>query len=960
MDACSPLIRFHRVASPPFGLLARSLTISIASLFVAAFVLAGDAPAQTITLDDDPLTDAVTTFTYDGLAGAVSDARNPTSLPFVDTSLSVDGLALSQSLIDLSNAGLGFDFTLARATGVGSFAQLVTAVRFRSDADVDFVASGELTANDVDGRRVLYFASLYDVNTATQVFQHFQESRVTPDETFTLGFAEGDFGNGAVGELAGTLAAGHLYLLQLNILVETNGAPTATGASATGRFDLDFHPIGATPIDADRFLTFLNAVSDEHAEDVNSALAYYATIDPFEDRTTLEAWRLMNGFDTGATASAVYVNEADLGFGRRMFVKTHPNGRVASYVVNHGDDTMPTPADPTADPVDGPADEKIDNVHAGVNIIATVAMEYGPPAEDPSGEFFTKFYAYAPDGARIEQADLDGRGAKSIPGVCNVCHGGYPRPVLSDGRYPGRGDTGAGFLPWDLDAFGYSGTLYGGFPIYDRASQESDFKALNEAVLATNPNAATREVIEGWYGGPGLPNATFDGEAVPVGWAGHEAAYREIYAPNCRACHIMRSPALAFRSYAEFTALRESANSLVFDRSIMPLARRTYDRFWASLPGSGDPAAVDLFGLVPASRRPGSESPLPFAGPDDSGATGLPSQLDARDSSYATSFAWNPISVPAGSTATLDDPTSPTPIIVPDLAGAYAFEVTATNAAGSSTDLVTLTATSDGSDPGVDFETDVFPIFETRCESCHDGTSAPDFLDGASAYSARLQKTFQNFVSRANVMDAPESLLLQKAGGSLGHGGGAPLSDPTEATTVLRWIEEGAKRSTRAATYRRVGVVLPVTIMTMGGVVHPYDGIDLAPNALLNGERLFQANLLGADLDGASAVGTDFSGAVLVIADLSGADLSGADLSGADLGFANVTGTNFAGVTYDETTVFPSGDTFDVGSWGLGGGVSPWNAGMIPVPEPGFGASFLIAAVGLARFVARGRATSDR
>jgi len=905
-------------------------------------VAPASAGAQTLSIVDSTTTDSVTTFVYDGIGGAVSGALNPTSLPFSDTSSSVDGAASSDVFVDLSSSALRFDFSLARAAGLGSFGQVVTAVEFFSDADVDFVASGDVTVVDPDGRRILLFADLFDATSATSVFQHFQESQTTPNESCVLGGLAGDFQNSAVGNLSGTLVAGHHYLLQINVVIETNAAPAAATASASGSVGLDFFPLGVVPPDADRFLTFLKDVSPGHAEDRNSAVAYYATIDPNDRRLTLDDWLVVNGFDTGATASAVYVNDADLGFGRNMYVKTHPDGRVASYVVNHGDATIPSPANPTADPVDGTAEEKIVNIHNGQNVIATVAMEYGPPDADPGAPYFTTFYAYAPDGTRIELADLDGRGAKAIPGACNVCHGGSPRPVLADGRVPSRGDTGAGFLPWDLDTFSFSDTLYGGLPIYSRASQESDFKALNAAVLLTNPNATTQEIVEGWYGGAGLPAATFDGNVVPAGWTGHEAAYREVFAPNCRNCHMTRSPALAFQTYGEFAALQARASHLVFDRSIMPLARRTYDRFWTSFPGTGDAAVQDLFGLIPATRRPGSGSPLPFAGPDGHGAVGLPKQLDAGDSSYATSFVWSPTSAPAGSTAALDDPLAAAPVLVPDFPGVYGFELTATNGAGSATDSVTLTVTSDGSDSGVDFERDVFPLFETRCESCHDGSIGPDFLGGATSQASRVQKAFQSFSSRADVMEPPQSLLIQKAGGFLGHGGGVALSDPVEASLVVRWIDEGARRSTSAATYRRIGIVLPVTLLTTAGIIHPYDGIDLAPGALLDGEDLGDANLLGANLVGVSAIGTRYAGAILLLA-----DLSGADLSGADLGFANVTGATFAGAFYDENTIFPSGAPFDVSPWGLPGDATPWGAGMIPVPEPGFATSIVMAACGL-------------
>ena len=69
------------------------------------------------------------------------------------------------------------------------------------------------------------------------------------------------------------------------------------------------------------------------------------------------------------------------------------------------------------------------------------------------------------------------------------------------------------------------------------------------------------------------------------------------------------------------------------------------------------------------------------------------------------------------------------------------------------------------------------------------------------------------------------------------------------------------------------------------------------------------------------------------------ANASFANLTGAELSNANLTGVDFAnatltGVTYNEATVFPSGGTYDAPAWGLDGGISPWDAGMIPAPEP--------------------------
>jgi hypothetical protein len=136
--------------------------------------------------------------------------------------------------------------------------------------------------------------------------------------------------------------------------------------------------------------------------------------------------------------------------------------------------------------------------------------------------------------------------------------------------------------------------------------------------------------------------------------------------------------------------------------------------------------------------------------------------------------------------------------------------------------------------------------------------------------------------------------------------------------------------------------------------------------ANLNGALLVNVTLTGASLDGASLVNTDMTNAILDSAivtnagmsfsNLSGADLSNADLTSADLSFATLTGTQ-----YDEFTVFPSGKTYDIPPWGLDGGIEPWNAGMIPVPEPSYGLLLLCGALGLAGLAAtRGEASEQR
>ena len=104
-------------------------------------------------------------------------------------------------------------------------------------------------------------------------------------------------------------------------------------------------------------------------------------------------------------------------------------------------------------------------------------------------------------------------------------------------------------------------------------------------------------------------------------------------------------------------------------------------------------------------------------------------------------------------------------------------------------------------------------------------------------------------------------------------------------------------------------------------------------NANLNGALLINATLLGASLDSAT----------LVSSQLGNANLRGADLTGVDLSFANLTGA-----LYDEDTFFPSGNSYDTSPWGLDVGFSPWNAGMIPTPEPATGLMLAVGGLGLA------------
>ena len=129
-------------------------------------------------------------------------------------------------------------------------------------------------------------------------------------------------------------------------------------------------------------------------------------------------------------------------------------------------------------------------------------------------------------------------------------------------------------------------------------------------------------------------------------------------------------------------------------------------------------------------------------------------------------------------------------------------------------------------------------------------------------------------------------------------------------------------------------------------------GDDLRGAILWSADLSFSSFVLtdfqSADLSNSNIHSTNLTAASLAGTDLTDADLSAAFLLGADLTGAVVVNLNLSGAYYDEFTVFPSGNLFDMPPWGLDGGITPWNAGMISLPESSLGSLLAIGALGLA------------
>jgi hypothetical protein len=455
----------------------------------------------------------------------------------------------------------------------------------------------------------------------------------------------------------------------------------------------------------------------------SSAHAYYSTIDPTGSRTTLQAWLTVNGFDTtkpnwGADAHAVYANNFDLGLGRDMYLKANCPS------------SMPTLSQMTASQLHtaiGQCDVAsvvvnyvgVQAAAQHINSIVAVAMEYS--AVNPGGTRITKFYAFAPDQRtgqllRVTSVDLDHRGQKYVPQSCVVCHGGLPGTVSTGAsgspQYSQGGDVRAGFLPWDLASLLYSDTDPGFSQKsedaalkaqFTQANQLSQFHLLNDGayLTATDPNrfALLRELLEGWYGGQGLPGATFNATFVPAGWltatatstanpngnpAASDTFYTDVFAKTCRACHVMQVPAATNGQTNNLNSGgAQGSGTASCASTVTPATLGTPDQFPIG--------CYWQFARLPNLEAYLSDARMPFA-------RRTMDRLWVDANSYPSAAALELIStltqssvgvLPAGTTTVVANPS----LLTIDTSSASGFGFTAGGVKGDVTDWITLTST---------------------------------------------------------------------------------------------------------------------------------------------------------------------------------------------------------------------------------------------------------------------------
>lgn len=587
------------------------------------------------------------------------------------------------------------------------------------------------------------------------------------------------------------------------------------------------------------------ALPESRTDDDAYAAAYYATIDPLNQRTRLADWKRINGFETGEDAAVVFRDTKDLGYGRDMHLRRNALGGIAIFVDNYqlvGID----PLEYSSLNLDA-AIERNPRFYLGTN-----ALEFGLVDADGDGEAddvtgdgmvnaqdsFVRFYAFSPQPPfeRILRLDMDGLGDKAMPIPCITCHGGRAEPLQPDGKFRDHGDVHGRLQPIDVDEMEFS-TQAG----FTRADFEAGLKALNRAVYDSwEPrlvprkgewnSARARELIEAWYGGPGLPSTVFQDSYVPDSWhpnpdtgsppAGSDTFYREVFAANCRGCHLLRgtqdlvvsgqpgldNSALDFASFDKFIGHREQILQQVFDTGQMPLALVPFRTLFAT---EGLPEG--LAQIIPDFDRRDAQGKLlrpgraiANAGPDRTSPS--PVALSGIASRQALDFSWRIVGTPEGATASLQAADRVRTVLSADTDGIYELELSVRGAAGeTSVDRVQVRLASNLPLPPaqITFADHIKPLLQSPpgvCSRCHTAQS-PSFLpalllDDPAPGEAR--DLYTDVRSRINFNNPEESPLLTEATGRR-HTGmtrmGFDLATGDRAgyDLVLEWILEGAR-----------------------------------------------------------------------------------------------------------------------------------------------------------------------
>jgi hypothetical protein len=580
----------------------------------------------------------------------------------------------------------------------------------------------------------------------------------------------------------------------------------------------------ATP---NRFLEFFNQYEEPGLQSATYAQAYYAAIDPANQRDTLNEFISYHQNDGSDWTHVIFRDTKDLGYGRDMYMRAHNNANgcaeIAFYVRNFAVEPVPGfdygPLNLEA------AINNDTEFHSGTNAIEVGHADNDVNCTSPR---FLKFFSYAPTGERLLFLDFDGRGDKAMPQICVSCHGGILRP-LDDNRnftitYPDDdhtviGDTKSRLMDLSVGTFEFSD-----MPGFTRAEMEPGLKVMNDVILSTyvptqNPAGSTEgewqgafahEILAGYYtdSSSGRPSPTYIDEFVPNGWRSSMAAdrpadtdrlYRDVIGPHCIVCHAGQGTNLQsqmdpqsqmdllsiidFETWEKFASYAEDTARLVFDEGRMPLSLWAFDAFWddpekpkllASLiaPLVSDFDMMQYINDDGSIKRPGR--PIANAGLDRHVPPNTPITLNGGSSLFANQFHWEIVTQPSNANPTLDQAASLTPVFTTDTVGAYDLSLTVSNNGSMShTDMVTLEVDDQARDPALLRFSDVKGILQQEgrsgCVGCHAGQSRflgiPVWFTDTQSAPPSLS-LYQQVRGRVNFEDIPRSPLLTKPAGA--------------------------------------------------------------------------------------------------------------------------------------------------------------------------------------------------
>ncbi|MEH6346119.1 MAG: hypothetical protein V7785_13595 [Bermanella sp.] len=579
------------------------------------------------------------------------------------------------------------------------------------------------------------------------------------------------------------------------------------------------------------------------------ANAYYEAVDPSNTRTTLANWKSVNGFDEGFDQHVIFRDSKDLGYGRDMYAKFKDDGGVALFVnnfvvaVGKGNPANYGPLN-----LQAAVDQNFD-FHLGSNAIEFSPLEIESEIEDT--DFILKFFTFSArdengEQQRITSADLDGRGIKHMPTMCQVCHGARLMPLNLDGSFNLMSLKSAKFNQLELNSFEFMSDGE-----FSQANLEPGIRAINQAVHASFGKIAEREVTnlgywdstfartiaQGRYGGEDFSSATFIGSDIPAGWQqtdfrpeGVETLYKEVIEPHCISCHSIRGfnagndedldeaiingqvtltgTAINFSNYEKFIGYSDLIIDYVYERGAMPLSLRNYESFWSAPAGVPSLLASFLPGFDVLNEEGEVQQPgTAVAKPGRDRIAKNPVTLNGAGSYFASSFQWQIISAPLNSSATLADSSDAIAILNANSDGSddgdYQIELTVGNSKSENQKnsvTITLDSTLAKHASQLNFADDIRPILQTTlfdqrtCQSCHYEESN---VEGIPVYYDNSNpQLYWDVRARVDFRDVDNSILIRKPT-RLQHGGGQRIDLQTDVgkeiySTLMNWIIAGA------------------------------------------------------------------------------------------------------------------------------------------------------------------------